>query len=233
MLILLIFFPPFFFSFDACASSNSVVSASSLMPILNPSAKVWPRDLPAAGMYTLPITQGASGSDSVTVYQPVSSSDSQDHTWNLSVGTSVSSQVQQHPVIYTGLPPAATSQSGWTTFSAVDGNPSPQQKPKHPQSLQQQQRAAIKSALEARNRALAAGPGPPVTAAVVASPVPSVRDMSERHNHLHPTPQQVYSIVPASPASSPRGNSKVVRSCFIACSKVKTIQSSSKVSDLM
>lgn len=143
--------------------------------------------------------------DSVTVYQPVGSAESQDHTWNLSVGTSVSSQVQQHPVIYAGLPLVPTSQSGWTTFNNVaDGS-----KPKHPQSLQQQQRAAMKSALEARNRALAAGVGPVTAASASAAPAAAVPGPAGRHSHLHPTPQQVYSIVPASPTSSPRGSAKV------------------------
>lgn len=186
-----------------------------MTPLL-PSAQSWALGSQPVGSGPAPVPaiEGASGSDSVTVYLPVSRVDSEDHTWNLSVGTSVSNQVQQHPVIYGSLPLVPASQTGWTTFSTVDGNGTQglQQKPKHPQSLQQQQRAAVKSALEARNRALAASAGQSSVDAATGGPL--------LQKHLHPTPQQVYSIVPASPASSPRSSAKVVSfsSCaWISC----------------
>ncbi|XP_026273793.2 activated Cdc42 kinase Ack isoform X2 [Frankliniella occidentalis] len=185
--------------FDAGGSSLN----SALVPVPNPNPPSWTAGAQPAGIvYPSAGSASATSSDSVTVYHPVGI-DSQDHTWNLSVGTSVSSQVQQHPVVYSGLPLHATSQSGWTTFSTVD---SPQQKPKHPQSLQQQQRAAIKSALEARNRVLTGGAGPSTGAALSAAAGPAA---IVRPNQLHLTPQQVYSIVPASPSSSPRSSTKV------------------------
>ncbi|XP_034242413.1 activated CDC42 kinase 1 isoform X2 [Thrips palmi] len=199
-------------SFDPAATlSNALVPVTPLLPIQATSAQAWAVGsqsvVSSPGVYPAPVPaiQGASGADSVTVYLPVSQVDSEEHTWNLSVGTSVSNQVQQHPVFYGSLPLVPASQTGWTTFSTVDGNGSQgqghQPKPKHPQSLQQQQRAAVKSALEARNRALAAGSGQ--STADVGAGGPLVQ------KHLHPTPQQVYSIVPASPASSPRSSAKV------------------------
>lgn len=200
-------------SFDSTPTlSNALVPVTPLLPLQAPSAQSWAVSPQAGGsgpgMYPTPV-QSSSGADSVTVYLPVSRVDSEDHTWNLSVGTSVSSQVQQHPVIYGSLPLVPASQTGWTTFSSVDGNGSQgvQQKPKHPQSLQQQQRAAVKSALEARNRALAAGATG--GAAAGQSTVDAGAGGPLVQKHLHPTPQQVYSIVPASPASSPRSSAKV------------------------
>ncbi|KAK3930476.1 Activated Cdc42 kinase Ack [Frankliniella fusca] len=190
-----------------CDPSGNLLN-SSLVPVQNSNHSSWTLGVqPTAVVYPNASPANPASSDSVTVYHPVGT-DSQDHTWNLSVGTSVSSQVQQHPVVYSGLP-LATSQSGWTTFSTVD-SPN-QQKPKHPQSLQQQQRAAIKSALEARNRALAAGSSSN-SASPMASGGPSG---TVRPNHVNLTPQQVYSIVPASPSSSPRSGAKVVSICML------------------
>ena len=171
------------------------LAVAGLAAASEPKAITWPPDL------SLPAAAPASN-DSVTVYRPVSSDDLQGRTWTLSVGTGAHYQVQRHPVnplVYAGVPvlPNQNTPSGWTTFTSPNSEiaplPPPAQSPvKHPQSLQQQQRAALRQALEARGK-LTLGSRP--------ATLPDAADI----NRILPAPSP-------SPSPTQRPNSKVVRS---------------------